>query len=528
MTCSSESTRLRPGKPFSTSGRSGTGKPCWSFLRAAADKTVVAADVIQHRVQQGDRVLFMAHREELLTQAADKIKRVTGLDSAVEKTESSSLGSLFPVTVGSVQTLCRERRLNRFSPDHFQTIIVDEAHHIMSDSYMTVMKHFPDARVMAITATPDRADRKSLGQYLDSLAYEYTLSQAIRDGFLVPIRAQMIPLQLDISKVGITSGDYNADQIGSALEPYLRQIAREIADNYADRKTVVFLPLIHISQKFCALLNEMGVPAAEVNGNSTDRAEILRDFEAGKYHVCCNSMLLTEGWDCPAVDCVVILRPTKVRSLYQQMVGRGMRLSPGKTELLLLDFLWMTERHDLCRPSALISRDEKIAAKIDRQVAENSDGIDIMQAEENAEHDVLQEREEALARQLAEMRSRQRKLVDPLQYAMSIAAEDLANYSPTFTWEMSPPSQKQIEFLEKRGICAESVENMGKARLLIDRLIWRQDEGLSTPKQIRCLERYGFRQVGTWTFDQASRMISRLASNGWQLPYGFSASAYRP
>ena len=211
-----------------------------------------------------------------------------------------------------------------------------------------------------------------------------------------------------------------------------------------------------------------------------------------------------------------------------QMVGRGMRLSPGKTELLLLDFLWMTERHDLCRPSALISRDEKIAAKIDRQVAETPDGIDIMQAEENAEHDVLQEREEALARQLAEMRSRQRKLVDPLQYAMSIAAEDLADYSPVFAWEMGPPSQKQIEFLEKRGICAESVENMGKARLLIDRLIRRQDEGLSTPKQIRCLERYGFRQVGTWTFDQASRMISRLASNGWQLPYGFSASAYRP
>ena len=268
--------------------------------------------------------------------------------------------------------------------------------------------------------------------------------------------------------------------------------------------------------------------AAEVNGTSQDRAEILHDFEAGRYSVLCNSMLLTEGWDCPAVDCIVILRPTKVRSLYQQMVGRGMRLFPGKTELVLLDFLWMTERHDLCRPSSLISKDAEIAARIDRQVSDTPYGVDIMEAEQEAERNVLEEREQALARQLAEMRHRQRRLVDPLQYAMSIAAEDLANYEPTFTWEMAPPSQKQLQFLEKRGIFAESVENAGKARLLIDKLIMRQNEGLATPKQIRCLERYGFRQVGTWTFDQAGSMISRLAANGWRIPHGLNALTYKP
>lgn len=497
-------------------------------LPTGCGKTVVAADVIQHQVKQGDRVLFMAHREELLNQAADKIKTVTGLDSAVEKAESTSLGSVFPVTVGSVQTLCRERRLSRFAPDHFQTIIVDEAHHIMSDSYMTVMKHFPDSRVMAITATPDRADRKNLGQYLDSLAYEYTVTQAIREGYLVPIKAQMIPLQLDISKVGITNGDYNAGEVGSALEPYLEEIAHVIATEFSDRKTVVFLPLVSTAQRFCRILNDLGVAAAEVNGNSPDRAQILQDYSENKYSVLCNSMLVVEGWDCPAVDCVVVLRPTRSRSLMCQMVGRGTRLHPGKTELLLLDFLWMTERHDLCRPSCLISKDTTIAAKIDKAVAESAGGVDIMEAEEDAERDVLQEREEALARQLAVMRTRQRKLVDPLQYAMSIAAEDLANYVPTFAWEMGPPSQKQLEFLEKRGIFAGSVENMGKASMLIDRLMRRQEEGLSTPKQIRCLERYGFRQVGTWTFDQARAAISLLAAHDWQLPRGFNPTTYRP
>ena len=155
-------------------------------------------------------------------------------------------------------------------------------------------------------------------------------------------------------------------------------------------------------------------------------------------------------------------------------------------------------------------------------------GVDLIEAEQQAERDVLAEREAALAKQLAEMRKRKRKLVDPLQYALSIAAEDLTNYVPTFAWEMAPPSKKQIEFLEKRGIYGESVENMGKASLLIDRLMRRQQEGLATPKQIRCLERYGFRQVGTWLFDDASLLISRLADNNWRVPYGMTPELYRP
>ena len=497
-------------------------------LPTGCGKTVCFASVVKERVNDGGRALIMAHRGELLDQAADKVKQVTGLDCAYEKAGASSLGSWMPVTVGSVQSLCQKKRLEQFPPDYFSTIVVDEAHHCLSDSYQRVLEHFADADVLGVTATPDRGDMRNLGRFFDSRAYEYTMSQAIREHYLCPVRAQMIPLQLDISKVGMSNGDYRADEIGYALEPFLMQIAREIADNYAGRKTVVFLPLIHISQTFCGLLNRMGVSAAEVNGNSADRADILRDFENGRYSVLCNSMLLTEGWDCPAVDCIVILRPTKVRSLYQQMVGRGMRLYPGKTELILLDFLWLTEQHDLCRPSSLISKDAEIAREIDRQVKESAYGVDIMEAEEEAERNVLEERERALARQLAEMRGRKRMLVDPLQYAMSIAAEDLASYTPTFAWEMGPPTQKQLQFLEKRGIFAESVENMGKARLLIDRLIRRQDEGLSTPKQIRCLERYGFRQVGTWSFEQAGAMISRLAGNNWRIPFGLNVSAYRP
>ena len=497
-------------------------------LPTGTGKTVVFAKVVENRVNRGGRALILAHRGELLTQAADKIRAAAGIECALEKAESTSLGSMFPVTVGSVQSLAQPKRLARFPHDYFTDIVVDEAHHCLSDSYQRVLAHFPDANILGVTATPDRGDMKNLGQFFDSKAFEYTMPQAIKEKYLCPIKAQMIPLELDISGVKVSNGDFSSGEVGNALEPYLEQIAREMAHYCEGRKTVVFLPLVHISKRFCDILNSYGLRAAEVNGDSENRAEILRDFEDGRYDALCNSMLLTEGWDCPAVDCVVVLRPTKVRSLYQQMVGRGMRLYPGKEHLLLLDFLWLSERHDLCRPSALVSKDSEIAQKIDKQLMDSEDGLELIDAEEQAERDVLAEREEALAKELAIMRQRKRKLVDPLQYALSIAAEDLVGYVPTFAWEMAPPSTRQLDFLEKRGIFAEAVDNMGKASLLIDRLVRRQDAGLSTPKQIRCLERYGFRQVGTWQFEDAAKMISRLAANGWRVPYGLNPRQYQP
>ena len=490
-------------------------------------KTIVFSALTQEQVKKDHRVLIMAHRGELLSQAADKLKMLTGLDAAFEQGENRSLGSFFPVTVGSVQSLCQEKRLSMFPQDYFQDIIVDEAHHALSESYQRVLAHFPDANVLGVTATPDRGDKQTLGTFFDSQAYEYSMSRAIREGYLSPVKARMIPLQLDISKAGISGGDYSAADIGCALEPYLHQIANEMARYCRGRKTVVFLPLIATSQKFCRMLNDVGLRAAEVNGMSDDRSKILAEFENGMYDVLCNSMLLTEGWDCPAVDCIVILRPTKVRSLYQQMVGRGMRLFPGKENLLLLDFLWLTERHDLCRPSALIAKDANIAAMMDENLR-NDEEVDILEAEEDAERDVLREREEALARELAAMRSKKKKLVDPIQYALSIAAEDLTSYEPTFPWEMGPPSEKQLMFLENRGILSDTVGNAGLASLLIDRLKRRQAEGLATPKQIRCLERYGFRRVGTWQFDAASVLISRLAMNHWRVPQGMTPSVYTP
>lgn len=498
-------------------------------LPTGCGKTIVFAHITADCVRQGNRVLILAHRGELLDQAADKIHKAVKLGCAVEKAEETCLGSWYRVVVGSVQTLMRERRLSQFAPDYFGTIIIDEAHHAISDSYQRILNHFPDARVLGVTATPDRGDMKNLGAVFQSLAYEYTLPKAIKEGYLSPIRAMTIPLKLDLTGVSVQAGDFKAADVGNALDPYLYQIADEMAKYCMERRTVVFLPLVKISQKFRDILCSRGFRAAEVNGESQDRAETLSAFERGETNVLCNSMLLTEGWDCPAVDCIVVLRPTKVRALYSQMVGRGTRLYPGKDHLLLLDFLWHTERHELCHPANLICENEEVAKQMTANLEEAAgSAVDLEEAERAASEDFVQQREEALAKQLSEMRSRKKKLVDPLQFEMSIQAEDLSGYVPAFGWEMGPPSEKQTKTLEKLGILPDEIESTGKAQKLLDRLAKRREEGLTTPKQIRLLERRGFRNVGTWPFESAKHMIDRIAANGWHVPPGIRPAEYQP
>lgn len=497
-------------------------------LPTGCGKTIVFAKITEECVSHGDRVLILAHRGELLEQAADKIAKATGLRCATEKAEESCLGSWYRITVGSVQSLMRATRLSRFPEDYFNTIIIDEAHHCISDSYQRVLKHFPDAKVLGVTATPDRGDMKNLGQVFESLAYEYTLPKAIKEGYLSPIKAVTIPLQIDLTGVGVQSGDFKAGDLGTALDPYLEGIAQEMGKYCREKKTVVFLPLVKTSQKFRDILNAHGFRAAEVNGESQDRAEILSEYADGKYNVLCNSMLLTEGWDCPDVDCIVVLRPTKVRSLYCQMVGRGTRLAPGKDHLLLLDFLWHTERHELCHPAHLICESEEVAQKMTENLEKDAGcPVDIEEAEKTASEDVVAQREEALAQKLAEMKRRKRKLVDPLQFEMSIQAEDLAGYVPAFGWEMAPPSDKQKRTLEKLGIMPDEIDNAGKASKLLERLDKRRQEGLSTPRQIRFLENRGFQHVGTWQFDTAKKLIDRIAGNGWRIPHDIIPSEYK-
>lgn len=498
-------------------------------LATGTGKTIVMAEMARRDAVAGGRTLLLAHRGELLDQAADKLYSYAGIRCGVEK-GAERCDDPYPVVVGSVQSMCRDARLARYAPDAFSLVMVDEAHHSASSSYRAVLEHFPNARVLGVTATPDRSDRRGLAEVFDSIAYEYGMASAVRDGYLVPIRALQMPVEIDLTGVRSQAGDWSAADLGSRLDPMLREIARAmVGAGCRGRKSVAFLPLCATSERFAKILQDEGLSAAHVDGNSPDRAQVLADFDAGRYDVLCNAMLLTEGWDCPSVDCVVPLRATKSRALYSQMVGRGTRLSPetGKRDLLLLDFLWQATSHDLCRPASLVAASPQVAKAMGARL-EGGDAMDLLELEGLAERDVVAEREESLARELEEKRRRKARFVDPLQYAMSIEAEDLADWEPTFAWEAVEPTEKQLQALEKAGIDSVSVRYRGLASLILDKLHKRRDAGLATPKQIRQLEQRGFLHVGSWSLKDASSMISRIEANGWRTPPEVNPVTYDP
>ncbi|WP_440897053.1 helicase-related protein [Amphibacillus sp. Q70] len=258
------------------------------------------------------------------------------------------------------------------------------------------------------------------------------------------------------------------------MASYPEKIAYGMANHCMNRKTVVFLSLVKTSQKFRDLLNEKGFKAAEVNGNSKDRDRVLEDFENDKYNVLCNSMLLTEGWDSPAVDCIVVLSSTRVRPLYRQMVGRGTHLFPGKDHLLLLDFLWHTDRHVLVHLAHLIVENEEVAKEATQMIEEVGGPVDIEEIQDSTAEEATAKREEALAKRLEKLRRKKKRLVNPIQFAMDIEDKDLTNYQPLFGWEAEKPSKEQINQIEKAGIDPTEIDSKGQADKLINAIKSRE------------------------------------------------------
>lgn len=512
-------------------------------------KTIVFASIVNDQVAKGEHVLILAHREELLQQASDKLKMVTGLETALEKAQSSALDSDKMVVVASVQTLSKQNRLMKYPRDYFGTIIIDEAHHTAAKTYKGILEHFIDAKVLGVTATPDRSDMKSLSDIFDSLAFEYKLPDAIREGYLCKINTKTIPVEVDISKVHINAGDFSAQDLGNVLDLYLDTIADAIVRECQNRKTVIFTPLVRISKRLCNILNKRNFKTAEVNGASADREDVLKGFDNGEYKALTNAMLLTEGWDCPTVDCIICLRPTKSRSLYAQIVGRGTRLCEGKKNLLVLDFLWLTKKHSLCHPADIFCEDPEVAQKTTDMLADaaltgsnsqenfGSPELGLIEAIEEAQTELDEEKRKALCelekqdtiqRKLQAQRQKPRGLVDPLQYIFSIEAPELNDYQPMFESERQEPSDDIIDSISCYGVKGDAIKSQGLAAAILKRLIARRASGMATPKQIRCLESFGFVHVGRWTLRYASSFLDIISSHDWKLPNGFDASTLDP
>ncbi len=463
-------------------------------------KTIKFAHIAKARLGAG-RVLILAHRDELIDQARDKLFRACQLLTSKEKANDyADLDA--GVVVGSVQSLARQSRLSRFGSDHFRTVIVDEAHRTLAESYLRILGYFGNAQVLGVTATPDRGDRRSLGKYYQDIAFEISLTDMIKEGWLSPIRIKTVPLEIDISQVGIRGDDYSEEELALTLEPLLQELAEAIQIHVADRKTLVFLPLVRTSYQFAEILKGHGLAAEAICGESSDRKEILIRFASGQTRILCNAMLLTEGYDESTIDCVICLRPTTIRSLYAQMVGRGTRIHPGKENLLLLDFLWLSREHNLVRPASLIARDETHQAEIEANLRK-ADG-DLLQAAADAQA----QREAALARKLKAQREQEGSEVDLLELATRWQAPDIIDYEPTFRWERKQITEKQYEILERNGVELALVRGRGHASVILSSLFAFKEREPATEKQKRFCQYLGHPDPRHLTKPEASRWIA--------------------
>lgn len=372
---------------------SGGNRSALVVLATGCGKTIVFSSLIENEVNRGGRVLVLAHRNKLLEQAHDKLYASCGINAHYDGKE----GGDDSVIISSVQAMSRDNRLSNYPDGYFSMIVVDEAHHIASPSYKKVVEHFESAKLVGVTATPVRGDKLDVGELFDEVCYEYGMLEAIQDGYLAPLHTKKCKLNIDISNVHLQSGDFSAGELGEAIEPYLMKIADQIRIEAPNKKTIIFVPLVSTAQKLSNILNEKGFRAEYVSGERKESDEILEQFEHGQYDIVVNSMLLTEGYDCPSIDCVINLRPTKSESLYTQIIGRGTRLHSGKDSCLVLDFLWQDNGRGQLDVQDVVN--EGLNDELKNKMAElvrSGEEFDVVELKERAVAELQKEQEQRL------------------------------------------------------------------------------------------------------------------------------------
>ena len=311
-------------------------------LPTGAGKTVLFAHL---PIVRNDSLpmLVLAHRTELLQQAKNKIESMNPeLSVGIEKAESKA--GKADVVVASVQTLGRgnSNRIEGFEQDYFKTIIIDEAHHAAASSYQKILNYFNSDYVLGVTATPQRSDSVRLVDTFDEIVYYKSIEDLINDGWLCPLIGYRVKTDTDISDVEITNGDYRQEQLAEAIDNPTRNtcIVNAFLDLASDKKTVIFAANIaHARNLASSFAAQTRTEVRVVLGETPDeeREQILKDFKSGKVQVIINVGVLTEGFDEPSIQAIILARPTRSTLLYTQIVGRGTRLNEGKPNCIIID-----------------------------------------------------------------------------------------------------------------------------------------------------------------------------------------------
>lgn len=509
-------------------------------------KTVLFSHVIADRADLG-RSMVIAHRDELLRQAADKISVVTGSTPDIEKADQWADRGWWEsnCVVSSIQT--QQNRMTRFKPRDFATLVIDEAHHATASSYRKMIRHYqtnPDLRMLGVTATPDRADEEALGQVFDDAPFVYDLPDAVRDGWLVPIRQFTAEVSdLDFSTLRTRGdADFTEEQVAALMET--EAVLHEVAGGLlasAVGPTIVFCASVHHAERLAEIINRPGNRPGSARwlcGKTLpeERRHLLHEFNAGSYQFLCNVGVLTEGFDSPVVRTVAVARPTKSRSLYAQMIGRGTRplpeagidqhpgasaqdrrgmiLGSAKPAVKVIDFHGNAGQHKLVSTADILGGNYSDDV-VERARAKASKGreVDMADALEEAKQEIHAEAER---RREEERRKRQHLTARAKVKFVEVDPFDVLHIEPAKVrgWDRNKyVTEKQKALLVRNGM--EVPENMTRqhAAQLIGAVFDRRDRHLCTFKQARWLEKFGY-DASNMTFSEASALLDQHFKGG--------------
>ncbi len=301
-------------------------------------KTVIGAFIVD---DWPGRCLWIAHRDELIRQAADAIHDITGHPVAIEMGRERAEDELFgtKVTVASIQTLSRAKRRDRFHPDHFSLVVIDEGHHAAAVTYREVLDYFSSAKRLFITATPKRHDKVGMGAICESVAYQYGIQPAIEDGWLVPVKQTVVKVEgLDFSRARTVAEDFNEADLEKILleEEPLHKMVSSAYELIGNRQALWFcVTVTHAKATAAVLARYAGEETVRFLSGDTpkeDRRHVVDEYKKGRIQHMLNCALFLEGFDAPSTSVIVMGRPTKSLSLYTQVLGRGTRPLPGIIE----------------------------------------------------------------------------------------------------------------------------------------------------------------------------------------------------
>lgn len=462
-------------------------------LPTGVGKTVLALAI----ARQFEKTLFLVHRQELLDQTLQTYGRYYDEPVGIIWGGNNDIGER--LTVGMIQTLYS--RLHLFGEGLFDCVVIDEAHHASARTWAEVAEHFKPILRLGLSATPERNDGAPLTNLFDDISYQMSVKDAVKENYLVEPLAMTVTSDVQLDSVGTVAGDFNQKQLAQAVNTRTRNIAAAEAfkENGKGRRAVGFTVDIAHAQDAAETFEECGVVAQAVWGNDPDRAYKLEAHKGGEFDVLFNALVLTEGYDDPSVDAIINMRPTKSKSLYTQMVGRGLRLFDGKDDCLILDVTDASNRHRLINVWDFWGI--KLKAKIDSPTP-------LSIAETEAKEDLA-------------------PAVEMFDYvtgrALNIEAYlervDLFNPPPpvdrpdlwTQGWHHDDATEKQLMLLEKEGFdIYETMWTKGQAAHVIGALP-------PTNKQRKLLLALGFDVVGRdWTRDEASAAFKVAEKHGYE------------